>query len=181
MIFPPEYIVIGADLSLNRPGFAILHIKNDKIEDVKTCCVDNKTVFTNKSRGQKLTEIADKLKELLVSDLPMYLIREKAINNSSFGTRSGTAARTGISEVVGVVDYISWQFKKEWAEMYPTTIKKYITGYGRSVKAEVASHLTSYVGEIEYENDDESDAVAVAVAWLIANSIIDQIRIKEAE
>ena len=100
------------------------------------------------------------------------LVREASVNNASFGRRSGTAARTGISEAVGVSDLIAWEFQKEWTEIYPVTVKKQITGNGKSDKEEVAKSLTRYMGEWEYACDDESDAAAVAVAYLLKSGAI---------
>lgn len=37
----------------------------------------------------------------------------------------------------------------------------------------VAKSLAQFVGEREYACDDESDAVAVGIAWLIASGMID--------
>ena len=49
----------------------------------------------------------------------------------------------------------------------PTTIKKALTGSGKASKADVASSLAAHVGALDYACDDESDSVAVGVAWLI--------------
>lgn len=171
---PTEYYVIGADLSLNRPGFIVMKIHNKDIDVKKIDCVDNKSKPNKKPRGQTLTEIAQKMRqlvELVPKDTPFYLVREKSINNASFGRRSGTAARTGISEVCGVVDLIAWEHEKEWDEIYPVTIKKLVAGSGKALKEAVAAALPDFIGKQEYHNDDESDAAAVAVAWLIQHNV----------
>ncbi len=166
--FPDSYYVIGADLSLNRPGFALIHIVSNSINEVHVSSVDNKSKPTKKTRGEILVEISEEIKRLLNSSDHVYLIREASINNACFGRRSGTAARTGISEVVGITDYIAWIEKKQsWFELYPVSIKKLVTGNGKATKEEVADKLKDYVGNIDYSNDDESDATAVAIAWLI--------------
>ena len=51
---PESFTILGADLGLNRPGFALVSVRNKQITSVKTCCVDNKTKKTNKPRGQIL-------------------------------------------------------------------------------------------------------------------------------
>lgn len=49
--WPDNYIVLGADLGLNRPGFALLYVENGKIAKLETFCVDNKTKKVDKPRG----------------------------------------------------------------------------------------------------------------------------------
>ena len=58
-------------------------------------------------------------------------------------------------------------------EIGPKRIKKLLTGDGNAEKTAVASALRKYVGEQKYACDDMSDAVAVGVAWLLQNKMID--------
>ena len=53
-------------------------------------------------------------------------------------------------------------------ELAPTTVKKLLTGNGKASKADVADAQSQYVGSQVYSTDDESDAAAVGIAWLIA-------------
>lgn len=169
---PNRYTLIAADLSLKRPGFCMLNVEQQdnqaRISDVCTYSVDNKT--KTKPRGQLLQEIAEMFRWILDNaEYDAFLVREQSINNcGGGGARSGTAARTGISGVVGVMDLIAWdEDKLTWEEFYPVSIKKMLTGSGKAEKSEVAASLSAYLGERTYKNDDESDAAAVAVAWLI--------------
>lgn len=177
---PKEYTLIGADLSLKRPGFCILRIKDDNgeriISDFHLLSVDNKTKV--KPRGQLLQEISSAFNSLISrASGPIFLVREQSINNCGGKmAHSSTAARTGVSSVVGVMDLIAWQHGNiSWEELYPTTIKKLLTGSGKAEKQQVASTLSAYLGERDYKNDDESDAAAVAVAWLISHDQIKHI------
>lgn len=183
-----DTVVFGADLGLNRPGFSRIHLKKDDgiwhINSVTVMSVDNKSKQKNmkKQRGEKLAEIADSFIRFVADDIenmgrsvPCYFVREHSINNASFGRRSGTAARTGISETVGVMDLQLWLLQKYavWDEIYPVTIKKQLTGNHKASKEEVAEAVRRYVGDMDFKNDDESDAVAVALAWLIKNDYIE--------
>lgn len=109
--------------------------------------------------------------------VPIYLVREKSVNNYGGNQRRrGSAATSGISEVVGVMDYAAWlALESEWEEIYPVSIKKLLTDDGHADKQKVADSLVGYVGELPYANDDESDATAVAVAWLIKHNQIKSI------
>ena len=66
-------------------------------------------------------------------------------------------------------------YGKEWYSIYPVTIKKLITGNGRAMKEEVAECLEKYIGKQDYKCDDESDAAAVAISWLIQQGQIKEI------
>lgn len=59
----------------------------------------------------------------------------------------------------------------------PTDVKKRVTGKGGADKAEVAEGVRKLLGLAEdyrFATDDESDACAVVLAYLIANGLIDQ-------
>lgn len=180
--FPSEYRIVAADLSLKRPGFCVMKIKRTEaeteIQKIDLYSVDNKS--KTKPVGQILHEIAEKFNQIMESDaaIPTYYVREKSVNNYGFSARGGAIARAAISEVVGVTDYLVWNKRNEFEEIYPVTIKKTITGNGRAEKSLVASYLKRYVGDLDYKNDDESDATAVAVAYLILNG---ELKKKEAE
>lgn len=181
LIIPQQYSLLAADLSLKRPGFCMLNVEQTEdginITDVYLSSVDNKT--KTKPRGQLLKEIAHEFQLLLdAAGTNLFLVREQSINNCGGKmAHSSTAARTGVSGVVGVMDLMAWQLMElSWEEIYPVTIKKLLTGNGKAEKQEVANALTAYIGEHAYRNDDESDAAAVAVAWLISHNQIKQIQ-----
>lgn len=176
------YTLLAADLSLRRPGFCLIDFdksKQNPISNVRLYSVDNKT--KKKLRGEMLHENAEKLREILQGiHEPIFLVREKSINNcNSKMSRSGSAARSGVSEVVGIMDLIAWEtLHVEWDEIYPVTVKKAVTGSGKSEKTVVAECLPLYYGQenaLSFRNDDESDAAAVAIAWLISHGQIKQI------
>ena len=76
--------------------------------------------------------------------------------------------------VGGVMDVALWQVKSTiFYDLGATTIKKQVTGNGRASKQEVAKNLDKYVGEQEYATNDESDAIAVGIAYLIKEGYMD--------
>ena len=79
-----------------------------------------------------------------------------------------------MSKVVGIMDWMGYWSNKEWYSIYPVTVKKLITGSGKAEKFEVADALEYYIGKQCYKCDDESDAAAVAIAWLIQQGQIKQ-------
>lgn len=178
IIFPTHYYVCGADLSLRRPGFCLLEVDNingkANIASIKLMSVDNKTK-KNKTHGQILREILFCFNKFL-SDVKsdddkteedyFYFVREKMILNKK------VPSERDVAKVVGIMDY--YLDSQEWYEIYPVTIKRMIAGSGKAEKQDVAKALSFYVGDYEYKNDDESDATAVAIAWLIQNQQIEE-------
>ena len=182
---PEQYRLIAADLSLKRPGFCEMLIDKTngecKIKSVSLYSVDNKS--KTKPVGQILHEIADVFHNIVLKnrDMPTFYVREKSVNNYGFAARGGAIARAAISEVVGIIDYEAWKERKEFDEIYPVTIKKTIAGSGKADKTQVANALKKYVGDLSYKNDDESDATAVAVAFLIISGELKQKETEENE
>ena len=72
------------------------------------------------------------------------------------------------------------QCAREWDEIAATTVKKMITGDGKAEKAEVEKHVLRLMEqyadgwnhENPFTNDNESDAMAVAISWLIYKGFI---------
>lgn len=166
IIFPDHYIVIGSDLSLRRPGFCILSVRKEngetKVKVKKLLSVDNKTA-KKKSHGELLDDIRIAfVKMAFPIEENTFLVRENEI------LKQKVPSERSLSKVVGLMDWLAWNMaKKEWYSVYPMTIKKYIAGSGKAEKSEVAVGLEKYIGKQEYKCDDESDAAAVAVAWLV--------------
>ena len=94
------------------------------------------------------------------------------LSNVSFATLLAMADQMD----VGIADLAAWvENKDEFQEISPTRVKRLVTGNGNATKEEVAQCLSAYVGKQEYECDDESDAVAAGIAWLLENDIIRRV------
>ena len=103
-------------------------------------------------------------------------VREKAFNSR------GSQGEIGIFKVVGVTDCAVWDvLHKEWSELYPVTVKKELTGSGKAEKQDVAKAVLRYFPEAKFENDDESDAAAVGIAYMIQNGIIERLPPEEPD
>lgn len=142
--------------------------------------VDNKTTASGKKKchGEALSEIALELRRLLTAYPEAELVREEALRKS--GTVASGKVLSILNKVVGVSDLYAWGFgKRIFHEVEPKTIKKFVTGDGSAEKDEVADALEEFVGKHEYACDDESDAVAVGVAWLLLQGMISHPKLKE--
>ena len=68
-----------------------------------------------------------------------------------------------------------WKHAKQaWEEIAPATVKKLLTGSGKAGKEEVAGAYERYVGCHNYKTDDESEAAAVGIAWLLQVNLLIQ-------
>ena len=128
----------------------------------KLCHLNNRG--EKKSHGQILAEIYDQITELTV-DVAVF-VREKGFSRFPHETQA-------LFKVVGISDLAAWKTcGTEFVEIAPTTVKKALTGSGKASKEEVAAVLEQYVGRQEYATDDESDAVAVGITWMVLNHCI---------
>jgi crossover junction endodeoxyribonuclease RuvC len=58
----------------------------------------------------------------------------------------------------------------------PSTVKRLVAGNGKAEKEDVADAVRKLLGlspDYVFASDDESDACAVVLAWLIQNGVID--------
>lgn len=177
--FPQRYLVVAADFSLTRPGFSKILVEQKDgqthILSVTTSCVDNKK--TKKKHGEILNDIMLAMKSFFFDNekdaLPAFYVREKAFNSRA------AMSEIGIFKVVGIADWVLWQNKaSEWHEIYPVTVKKNVTGSGKADKSQVEKALEAYVGAQTYSNDDESDATAVGIGWLIQQEQLKTIELE---
>lgn len=161
--------ILGMDLSLTCPAFAVLDVFETYTEGTDGA-PDSVSFFvthmshvktdSRRSHGERLADIAAKLDEIL-TDYERFDIVARERGFSRFNKTTQT-----LHKVVGVVDLIAAKHGiNDVKEFSPTTVKKVITGNGKSEKDEVAGVLKRLVsGADEFATNDESDALAVAVA-----------------
>ena len=170
--------MVSADLSFRRPGFARFECEQTKdgavISNIQTGFVDNK-LAKKKTAGEILNEITRFMVKFFPAncvDVPNFFVRERALDKYASSGRQAVTLEQ-IFKVVGLTDAFLWRiYKREFEEIHPKTVKKMITGNGLADKAEVAAALEKYVGPREYKVDDESDALAIGLAFLIQNGVL---------
>lgn len=95
------------------------------------------------------------------------IIRERAI--SRFNQEVIT-----LNKVCGVTEMLLWfTLNQSFQEITPTEVKKYVTGYGRADKSEIAEAIDNYCTHAQFRDDNESDACGVVIAWLVQNGYMD--------
>lgn len=116
--------------------------------------------------GRALSHIFDTIVDIIASNDVQIFVREKA-----FIAHFGDADR--LFRVAGVSDVALWKVReKNFYDINPVSVKKAVTGNGHAPKENVAKCLMKYLGEQEYETDDESDAAAVGIAYLLREGYI---------
>lgn len=100
------------------------------------------------------------------------VVREQALDKQA-GPRASRVIEV-LHKVVGVSDLYAWGLGgRIFYEIHPKTVKKLVANDQLAEKDAVAAALPQFVGPRQYECDDESDATAVGIAWLLANNMID--------
>lgn len=171
-------VVIAADLSMRRPAFAIICLDGKcDLTVAATYVIDNTSAKDKaKTHPEMLVEISDKITtEILPS--AKRLCRTGALPGTARerGFSKHAAATQALYKVVGVSDLVlKRDLGSEWDDIAPTTVKKEITGKGTATKAEVAQLLDEYFdSKVSDLSEDETDAIAVGVTWMIQNGYID--------
>lgn len=159
----PRYM--GIDLSLSCPGFAVVEVRRRKpfllyVKHVKT--------NSKLNHGDRLAHVAAYFDAIYYDFEPFEaIIREKAFHNSRVNaTESGYKTAAAIDLCL----------RGRHIEDIPnTSVKKEVAGKGNAGKDEVRAGVARWFPKQEFKTDDESDAVAVALTYLLREKIIDPI------
>lgn len=179
--FPQRYRIVAADLSLKRPGFCKMIVSTDeqgqpRFSDIQCSNVNNKTAA--KPHGELLDDVLRAMAFFFPDkddEIPTFYVCEKA----ALGTMP--LAMIGQAKMRGMMDWVIWRLGHTWYEVAPNAVKKLITGSGKAEKMYVQDCLDDYLGDIPYACDDESDAAAVGIAWLIQQGQVKQLHEPEPE
>lgn len=160
---------------MRRPGFSHVHYDaaTRTASVVRMSNVPNKKSPTGmpwgKCHGEILEQIYDEAFIYLTDMRISIIVKEGAFSHFVRDTAA-------IYKVHGLLDYLMWHYRRFVPEqLAATSIKKLITGKGNATKEEVEAALEPYVGKLSYAVDDESDATACVIAWLIINGYIDNL------
>lgn len=150
---------------MNSTGFTVLDWDSaiQKATVIELGHIDNKKQGRMKwSHGQKLQRIYNRIGTEIARSLPDVIVREKGVTRFNKATQA-------IFRVVGITDLIAEQVSgQSCEEVGITEAKKLITGNGRADKSEIALEVQKYLAEpVEFAVDDESDAVAVGIAYCL--------------
>lgn len=149
--------IYGLDISMSDTGCAIF---DEKGNPVKIISIPTTSKQEHKDR---LKAIADKLLELKKEYPTNLIILESGFSRHALSTQA-------IFKTTGVVSYIFWDATQKFYA--PSSVKKIITGDGRSDKLIVKQKILKKFPQLEFNNEDESDATAVCMCWFIENNLM---------
>ncbi|MGB9749996.1 MAG: crossover junction endodeoxyribonuclease RuvC [Caldisericia bacterium] len=152
--------VFGIDPGLSNLGYAILKY-NKNIE-----LIDYGLIETSKENieGERLNIIFLELDKLYKKYKPEITVIEKLF----FKKNVKTAIKIG--EVRGVIILLSYINKSELFELSPSSVKINFTGYGKSNKENMRK-MTKILYNIDLNEDDTVDAIALATSFINLNSL----------
>lgn len=149
----------GFDLSLSCSGIAIIDIDSLEPRLITSIETDPK-----QNHGERLYEQYNFIGKVVNVFKPEKIYIEKGFSRHAVATQA-------IFKMVGCVNMLL----KEYEPVYlaPTTVKKNITGNGRAKKDELREALESKFPNTTFKNEDESDALGVAITGLINDGLIE--------
>lgn len=147
--------IISIDSGIERTGYAIFKDKK---------YVTSALIRTNKSDSTeiRLEKIYSELKEVFKKYQPDVMVLEQLL----FFRNQKTFIR--VAQAQGTVMLLAAQNKIKVEFLTPLQIKQIVTGYGQADKKSVQKMIKLTTG-IVLTQDDESDAVACGLAYLILN------------
>lgn len=155
----------GIDLSLSSTGLAVV----EYLGDSKFKLIDKKTIAPPRTPQNPFNRKVESLKLFQFANESLTPYKESkffVFENYSFGS---SGKLTELAELGGIYRfYINTALNKPFDVIAPQSVKKIITGSGRSDKLQVRIGLNNFIENIDdfvFSNYDESDAAAVAVAY----------------
>lgn len=159
--------IIAFDLSLTNTGYAVGRVEDGELDILEVGSIPTKR-FTKYSHGFRLNHIAKEINKLY----KRYPEADAVIKEGSFSNGHILSTQV-IFKVVGVWELITHiRGHDEFTDIAPSSVKKQVTGNGRAKKKDVSEKVQELTG-IETANNDESDAVAVLLAFCKIEGLIE--------
>ncbi|MCX8081902.1 MAG: crossover junction endodeoxyribonuclease RuvC [bacterium] len=149
--------ILGFDPAVNRVGYGLIENKG---KDVKV--VSTGIIISNMSLPyyQKLINLIENIDKILDRFLPDMVVIEEIY----VGKNARIALKIG--QITGLIIASSARKGIPFHLIPPAEVKECLTGNGIATKQQVQFMLEHITGYTKFNNTDESDAVAVAVAYL---------------
>ncbi len=154
--------VIGIDPGSRVCGYGVLELRGSEISHLKSGCI----------KTSKQNPLSLKLKTIyngLVGVMQDYSPDVMSIEDIFFAKNAKSALKLG--EARGVAILAASNTNIPVFEYAPTTVKLALTGRGRANKLEVKQMITRMLGVSEWETEDVSDAVAIALCHLSVSRV----------
>ena len=155
-------IVIGIDPGTIRTGYGILRRDGGRIVRLAsgTIRLDNKAPVE-----ERLVPLQDELDRVLVTHGP----DEAAVESLFFSKNAMSALKLGHAR--GVILLTLSRHDLPVSSYAPALVKRSVVGGGRAAKGQVAKVIQAILGLKEIPQEDEADALAIAICHLNAPKI----------
>jgi crossover junction endodeoxyribonuclease RuvC len=148
-------IILGIDPSLNSLGYCVLLSDKSVVRVVEVGNIKSKI---SDSYMDKLKTIHAKFCEINSLHKPDIL----AIEETFVNTNAQSSLKLGVVRGVCLSPFLNRDCKI--VEYAPRVVKKRLTGNGSADKTQVMYMVKAIIPSIELSNNDESDAVAIAIS-----------------
>jgi crossover junction endodeoxyribonuclease RuvC len=160
--------VLGLDLSLTSPGFAVIEVKKGKPRLIKTA---NFTTDSGTSQALRYEEI-EAFTLLFIRDNKPFDVIAREVWPPARNYVQNNKIHGAWSAVERALSRYGYEVGEH---LTPSNVKKIVTGNGAAKKPEVAEAVRNILGlptEHKFDSDDHSDACAIALAYLIREGLI---------
>lgn len=159
--------ICGIDPSISSTGIAILDAitENDTttFELIDKVSLINKKTFKDRWAKKEVTrELFEFYLRSKISEIDFFVFEDYSFASIGYLADAG--------EMIGQFKHYLWLNKKPFDRIPPATVKKLIAGDGRADKSLVSDCLSKFVVNIKsfnFNNYDETDAMAIAIAFLL--------------
>ena len=142
--------IYGLDLSMADTGIVIF-------DDINPVYIDNIKTNKNESHGKRLKQIYDFILNLKKKYPPLVVCIERGF--SRYNTSTAVLYR-----VHGIINMLFYDIEQIY---YPPKKVKEIILRGNATKSEIMKKILQIYPDITFKNDNESDAFAVALTYLV--------------
>lgn len=149
--------IFGFDPSISCVGISVFDFDGNPV------LVGSIETKKSDTTGKRLRDIADFLLKLREEYTPSAVVIERAFSRFN----NSTAA---IYRVHGVINLLFWDIVQIY---YPPKDIKATILKGTATKKDLQDKIKTIYSNIEFKNEDESDAFAVSLSYLIKNKVID--------
>lgn len=156
-------IYTGIDASIACTAVATVEMCNDGTFNL----IDKKSIVPSKKlKGFDKKYEVSYLFKFIMENIPAFKDTSFVVfENYSYGSPGHLA---DLGELTGLLKNVLKEKDKDFFVIAPTTVKKLIVGKGNAKKDEVKNSLSKFLNNfdsIDFNNYDESDACAVAIAY----------------
>lgn len=153
--------ILGIDLAKNSTGFVVVGV-NDKTSEISVEKIGTTDTTSKDNWGEQYRIIYEQMLYLKKKYTPDVVLIERPFMMHGKSTMA----------IFGALGVVRMAFEGDEIELISAnTIKKYIAGHGHAKKGLVEKKLSSWFPEVQFRNNDESDALGVVITHLIREGI----------